>query len=208
MLTVKVKICGITSIDDALYCIDHGADMLGFVFYPKSPRYLSPQAAARIVARSGSNVGTIGVFVNEEIKNLVSIVGEAGVSGIQLHGDEPPEYIEDLSHIPVVKAFQVTETFDLSLLSKYQVDAFLLDAYDQKLFGGTGKTFNWDIARQAKTYGRIILAGGLTAENVRKAIAQVEPYAVDVSSGVESAPGKKDRTKVKEFLAQAKGSPS
>ena len=201
---VKVKICGITNLDDARRAVDAGADALGFNFYPKTPRYVDPEISHRIVTELPPFVTTVGIFVNEPEEKVHRIIRSSGIQVLQFHGEESPEYCERF-HLKAIKAFRIREAFDLAHLGAYEADAFLLDAYVAGAYGGTGKTFNWETARKAKTYGRIILAGGLTPENVKRAVAEVQPYAVDVSSGVERAPGKKDHRKMRAFVEQAKG---
>ena len=192
---VKVKICGITNLDDAMAAADFGADALGFVFFKKSPRYLSPANAKKIIKRLPPFISTVGVFVNENKKNIEKIVLQTGINIIQLHGDETPKAC-NLSK-PVIKAIRVKSIETLGLVSKYKdkVSVFLLDTYTPEVFGGTGQVFNWDIAVEAKKFGRVILAGGLTPENIEKAVRLVHPYAVDVSSGVEAEKGKKTTLK-------------
>ena len=201
---VKVKICGITNLDDAMAAADFGADALGFVFFKKSPRYLSPANAKKIIKRLPPFISTVGVFVNENKKNIEKIVLQTGINIIQLHGDETPKAC-NLSK-PVIKAIRVKSIENLELVSKYKdkVSAFLLDTYTPEVFGGSGQIFNWDIAAEAKKFGRVILAGGLTPENIEKAVRLVHPYAVDVSSGVEAEKGKKDHLKMKLFIERAK----
>ena len=201
---IKVKICGITNKDDAWAAVELGADALGFVFYRRSPRYVRPERAREIIERLPPFVTTVGVFVNEEKETLKQGIEVSGVIAVQLHGEESPAYCASFRNMKVIKVFQVSDDFDPEILGDYEVDAYLLDAYRKGLYGGTGKTFSWEMARRAKKYGRIILAGGLTPENVAQAIREVGPYAVDVSSGVEQSPGVKDREKVRSFLARAK----
>ncbi len=202
---VKVKICGITNLDDALAAIDHGADALGFVFFKKSPRHISPAKAKAIIKKLPPFISSIGVFVNENKKNIEKIISHTGINTIQLHGNEPPKAC-NLSR-PAIKAIRVKAIDNLGIISRYKnkVSAFLLDTYTPEIFGGTGQIFNWDIAIEAKQFGKIILAGGLTPENVEQAVRQVHPYAVDVSSGVEAEKGKKDYRKMKLFIERAKG---
>ena len=200
----KVKICGITNLDDALVAIDAGADALGFVFYEKSPRNLNPMQASAIIAKLPPFVQTVGLFVNEEAERVNWTADFCGLDLIQLHGDEEPEYCQEIKR-RVIKAFRVKEAASLASLKNYRVAGHLLDAWSPAAPGGTGETFNWDLAREAAGSGRLILAGGLTPDNVRRAVEQVRPYAVDVSSGVESAPGKKDHDKVREFISRVKG---
>ncbi len=200
----RVKICGITNLDDALAAIDAGADALGFVFYEKSPRNVNPMQASAIIAKLPPFVQTVGLFVNEEAERVNWTADFCGLDLIQLHGDEEPDYCPEIRR-RVIKAFRVKDAASLISLRRYSVAGCLLDAWSPAAPGGTGETFNWDLAREAAACGPLILAGGLTPDNVRRAVEQVRPYAVDVSSGVEAAPGKKDPEKVKEFIRRAKG---
>lgn len=202
---VKVKICGITNLEDAIAAVEFGADTLGFVFFKKSPRYISPAKAKAIIKKLPPFISSVGVFVNEDNIIVEKIADETGIDAIQLHGDEPPNAC-NLSR-PVIKAIRVKSIDNLEIISKYKnkVSAFLLDTYTPEIFGGTGQIFNWDIAVEAKQFGRIILAGGLTPENIGQAIRRVHPYAVDVSSGVEAEKGRKDHRKMKLFIERAKG---
>jgi len=200
---VKVKICGITNLDDALLAVDAGADALGFVFYGASPRNVSPDQAAEIIRRLPPFLQTVGLFVNESAQTVNETAERCGLDIVQLHGEEPPEYCAAIRR-RVLKALRVKDSSSLDTIKEYRVAAILLDAWSPKARGGTGETFNWDIAAAAATQGRIILAGGLTPENVADAIRQVRPYGVDVSSGVEAAPGKKDPIKVRKFISKAK----
>ncbi|MBP1727668.1 MAG: trpF [Deltaproteobacteria bacterium] len=204
MFMVKVKICGITSLDDARMAVDAGADALGFVFYDKSPRYINPVAAAKIIAKLPPFVQTVGLFVNEEVEQVNWTADFCGLDVVQLHGDESPEDCLEVKR-RAIKVFRIQNIVSIEPLKKYQVSGYLLDAWCPDCYGGTGKTFNWEVAAAARQYGRIILAGGLSADNVVEALQAVQPYAVDVSSGVESAPGKKDAEKVKMFIKRAKG---
>lgn len=200
---VRVKICGITNIDDALAAIDFGADALGFVFHEKSPRFIPPEKAGQIIRALPPFITTVGLFVDEDRDAVEKITAQNNIDIVQLHGNEAPEAC--LLNRRVIKAIRVKELSDLDSLGNYQVSAFLLDAYAEDLFGGTGQVFNWDIAIEAKKFGRIILAGGLTPENIEKAVKLVRPFAVDVSSGVEMDKGIKDHTKMKLFIKRAKG---
>lgn len=198
---VHAKICGITNREDALYAVNCGADALGFIFYEKSPRYVAPEKAAEIICDLPPFVTPVGVFVNAP--HIDATVKLAGLRAIQLHGDEPPEAC--LGHeVPVIRTLRVGNEFDALALRSYPVQTFLLDTARAGSYGGTGEIFDWAKAREAKNYGRIILSGGLNPDNVREAIEQVAPYAVDTSSGVEAEPGKKDHKKVRDFLARAK----
>lgn len=201
---VRVKICRTTTLEDALWAVECGADAVGFIFYPKAAPYIAPDRAAKIVRGLPPFVMPVGVFVDEPHDRVAGIAGMVGLRAVQLHGDESPQYCRRFPGLRVIKAFRVGEGFDVKRLADYQVDAFLLDAYDPNLKGGTGRTFNWDVAVEAKRYGRIILSGGLTPENVANAVARVWPYAVDVGSGVEVEPGRKDREKVAAFIRAAK----
>lgn len=196
---VKIKICGITNLEDALIAVKAGADALGFVFFKGSPRYISPEAAALIISSLPPFVQIVGLFVNEELETVNSIADLCGIDVVQLHGDESPKYCQGVKR-RVIKAFRVKDASILTEIADYHVAGYLLDAWSKTEYGGTGKTFNWDIAAKAAKSYNIILAGGLTAENVAKAIDFVAPFAVDVSSGVENAPGKKDTELVKRFI--------
>ena len=201
---VRVKICGITHIDDALAAIDFGADALGFVFFKGSPRYVSPTQSAAIIAKLPPFVTTVGVFVDEPLKDIERIAAATCLDIIQLHGDETPEACRASRR--VVKAIRIKSIDSLEPLKHFRdkVSAFLLDAYAPDALGGTGLKFNWDIAVEARQFGRIILAGGLTPDNVQQAVRHVKPYGVDVSSGVEARKGRKDHKKLKLFIERAK----
>jgi phosphoribosylanthranilate isomerase len=201
---VRVKICGITNLDDALTAVEAGADALGFVFYEKSPRFITPKKAAEIIRGLPPFLTTVGLFVNSDIGFVNSTADSCGVDIVQLHGDETVDFCS-LVNRRVVKVFRIRNEESLRMIKDYCVAGFLLDAYSPEAYGGTGKSFNWEIARDAKKYGSVILAGGLTPDNVRQAVEAVKPYAVDVSSGVEAAPGRKDPDKVREFIKMAKG---
>lgn len=202
---VKIKICGITNLDDAKAAADCGADALGFVFYRKSPRAVEPKKAASIIAKLPAFTTAVGVFVNERREAIEKICQSTGIDVIQLHGDESPEACRLFRR--VIKGIRVKSLESLEPLKRYEglVSAFLLDTYDPQILGGTGQVFNWDIAIEAKTFGRIILAGGLTPDNISEAIRRAKPYAVDVSSGVELEKGKKDHQKMRLFIERAKG---
>jgi phosphoribosylanthranilate isomerase len=200
---VRVKICGITNLEDAQEAIKLGADALGFNFYKRSSRYIEPAKAKPIIEALPPLISLVGIFVDEfSPERIRSIAHAIGLGTIQLHGSESPEYVKKISEVRIIKAFRVGENFDLTQLAAFRVGAYLLDAYDAKQLGGTGKTFNWDVAVQAKQHGRVILAGGLSSENVAEAIAQVRPYAVDVCSAIESEPGKKDFQKMESLFRE------
>ena len=198
---VRIKICGITNLEDALLAADLGADALGFIFYPPSPRSVEQDAARAIIAQLPPLVTTVGVFVDEDAATVKELAARVGLDWLQLHGQETPEYCRSLGR-RAIKAFRIRDVNSLAGLAAYQgvVQALLLDTYKKGQVGGTGETFNWDLAREAKKYGPIILAGGLTAANVAQAIAFVQPQAVDLASGVEAAPGKKDPEKLRAFF--------
>jgi phosphoribosylanthranilate isomerase len=201
---IRVKICGITSREDAWVAVEAGADALGFIFVEGTPRWIEPDAAAAIVVEMPPFVTTVGVFVDRIPEEVESIAASSGISLAQLHGTEPPEECGRL-RVPFVKAIRIRGEADVAAMHRYkQARAFLLDTYVPDRHGGTGRSFPWEIAARAARESRIILSGGLTPETVAKAVAQVRPYAVDVCSGVESSPGRKDHRKVREFIEQAK----
>ena len=202
-----VKICGVTNLEDALAAVDAGAALLGFNFYRRSPRYVPPGDARRIVEQLPEGVTGVGVFVNEAGPEEVErIAREAGLGAVQLHGDETPEFCRALRGLKTIKALRVRAGFDADACALYPVDALLLDAYRTDAFGGTGHTFDWSLARQARErVARLYLAGGLTPDNVAEAVGAVRPYAVDVCSGVETSPGRKSIPLMRRFVEQAKG---
>lgn len=200
MEQVKLKVCGITSHEDARAAIDCGAEFLGFNFYRKSPRYIPLEAARAIIEQLPSEVTTVGIFVNEaQPKDVTEILQISGVQLAQLHGDEDAAYCEAVGAERVIKALRVGDGFDVRQVFHYPAWAILLDAFDKNLYGGTGKTANWDVAREAAKLTRLFLAGGLSPENIAEAIRSVQPFAVDVNSGVESAPGKKDAARLRKL---------
>lgn len=193
-----VKICGITNLADARAAVDAGADLLGFNFYRPSPRYISPADAHKITSQLPQSVLKVGVFVNEGLHAVQHIANEAGVSAVQLHGDESPEYCRELGGNYVIKAFGARDNLDLAA---YDVDAVMLDTKDDLLHGGTGRTFDWSIAQRTnKTVPKLFLAGGLSPENVAEAITTVRPYAVDACSSLEERLGKKNHERVRAFV--------
>jgi phosphoribosylanthranilate isomerase len=200
---VKIKICGITNLDDALAAVDFGADALGFNFYKKSPRHIEPQRAAEIIAQLPPFVVPVGIFVNEREEKIREIVSLACIQGIQLHGDETPEFCQRFGS-RVIKAFQIKNKESLEHMSHYRVSAYLLDSYKEGMRGGTGETFDWHLAVVAKTFGRIVLAGGLNPNNVAEAVKLVQPYGIDVAGGVEREKGIKDHVKLKTFITEAR----
>jgi phosphoribosylanthranilate isomerase len=203
---ILVKICGITNWPDAKAACEAGADMLGFNFYEKSLRRISTVEAATIRAKLPSGVQAVGLFVNAKPAEIASLHAFVRFTAAQLHGDETPTIVSEVSRtVPVIKAFRVAADFPLSTLDKYHdAFAFLLDGSRAGQFGGTGASADWNVAHRAVAAYRIILAGGLTPENVGAAIRSVHPYAVDVASGVESKPGRKDHTRLKEFIDEVR----
>jgi len=201
---IHVKICGITNHEDAQAAVDAGANALGFVFYPPSPRHVSPEQAAQIILRLPPFVTTVGLFVDVALETVNDLAVRCRLDRIQLHGHETPLFCGQVKQ-PVIKAFRMKNAESLGQLPGYRVSAYLLDAYvEGALPGGTGAPFPWALAVRAKAYGPVILAGGLTPDNVEAAIEQTRPYGVDVSSGVESAPGIKDHRKIREFVTRAR----
>lgn len=212
---VKVKICGITNWADARRAIEGGADLLGFNFVATSPRYVTPAKARRMVRKLPREISAVGVFQNESEAKMLEIARSVGLDQLQLHGEETPAMVERLRGKlgvakSVIKALRVRKPFrprqfTLQLAAYKRADAILLDGYSRKARGGTGKTFDWQIARRAGRHRRIFLAGGLTPENVAEAIRTARPYGVDVCSGVESRPGKKDPAKLRGLLRAVRG---
>jgi len=203
---VRVKICGITNLEDAWLAAELGADALGFIFYPKSPRKVEVEAAREIIRQLPPFILTVGVFVDEDAALVREVAARAGLDWLQFHGQESPDYCRSIGR-RVIKAFRIQDESSLAEVARYRgsVQALLLDTYKKGQVGGTGETFNWDLARQARQYGPIILAGGLTPANVAQAITAAQPQAVDVASGVEALPGKKDPEKLRAFFAAVSG---
>ena len=204
---IKVKICGITNAADAQTAVSAGADALGFIFYSKSPRFVEPKMAKHIISELPPFVLPIGVFVNEEQKTVREIMKDCGLAFAQLHGDEPPAYCESLER-PILRGIRLRDRGSFLAMAEYRgragVRGFVVDAFSESDYGGSGKTADWDLAAEAAKSAPILLAGGLKPENVREAIQKVKPYGVDVSSGVEACPGKKDPAKIHAFVAAAK----
>ena len=204
-MSVRVKICGITNVDDALAAVEAGADALGFMFYAPSPRAVRPGPVAEIIRALPPFIGKVGVFVNPSEEEVLHAIATCGLDAVQFHGHEAPEFCARFG-VKVIKAFRVQDEESLQALPAYQVGAWLLDSFVPGQFGGTGAQFNWDLALAAKKLGRpVILAGGLTPDNAAEAARRVQPFALDVSSGVEAAPGRKDAAKVRAFIRAAKG---
>ena len=203
-MKTKVKICGITNLADAQAAVAAGADLLGFNFYEPSPRHLTLAAAAEITRHLPPGILRVGVFVNAPETLVFQAMQVCGLNLLQFHGDEPPQFCTQFG-LMSLKAFRMDGESVLAELPKYGTAGYLLDAYSPGEAGGTGRQFNWDLAVTAKQFGKpIFLAGGLTPENVADAVVKVRPFAVDVASGVESAPGKKDAAKVREFIARVR----
>jgi phosphoribosylanthranilate isomerase len=198
-----VKICGITNVDDALAAVEFGADALGFNFYAKSPRHVSFEKALKVAQEIPPSILKVGVFVNEAEQTVKDLSIALELDYLQFHGDETPAYCEQFA-TPYWKAFRLKDGKTLELMKKYKCDYYLVDTFISQSFGGTGVTGNWDLAREAKKAGKIILAGGLTPENVADAIRTVGPDGVDVASGVEEKPGRKSAAKMERFISNAK----
>ncbi|MBI1820732.1 MAG: phosphoribosylanthranilate isomerase [Nitrospirae bacterium] len=200
---VRVKICGMTSLADAQTAVLYGADALGFIFYQKSPRGVSVQKVKEIIQALPPFVLTVGVFVNETAETIRETVRQCGLSLVQLHGDESPEFCGKLD-LRIIKAIRVSRLEDLKRIEEYDVQGILLDAYHPDFYGGTGRTMDWKVLQGIGKEKPIILSGGLTPENVRQAIQTVSPYGLDVCTGVEEKPGKKDPEKIRLFIKKAK----
>jgi phosphoribosylanthranilate isomerase len=200
---IKIKICGITNLEDALAAAESGADALGFNFYKKSPRYIEPEKALEIIGQLPPFIMPVGIFVNEREEKIREIQQQTCIQVVQLHGDESPEFCQRFGN-RVIKAFQVKDKESIKHMAHYHVGAFLLDSYKDGLHGGTGTTFDWHLAVVAKTFGKVILAGGLTPENVAEAVKLVQPYGVDVAGGVEREKGIKDHVMMKKFIVEVR----
>jgi len=203
-MSVKIKICGITGAADGLTAAEAGVDMIGLMFAEKSPRLISLPTAKEISRALPPFVLKVGVFLNPPEDLVMRAIGECGLSLLQFHGDETPEFCTQFG-LMCIKAFGIRDVESLKAIPHYPTDAYLLDAFSPEARGGTGEKFSWDLAVEAKKFGKpIFLAGGLTPQNVAEAVRKVQPFAVDVSSGVESAPGKKDRRKIRDFIASVR----
>lgn len=199
-----LKICGITNLEDALRATELGADALGFVFYPPSPRWVDKETAREIIEALPRDVIKVGLFVDEPKGKVEEVAAYCRLGMFQFHGNETPDYCAMFGR-RVIKAFRIRDEGSLVFIPDYDVDFYLLDAYNPDVPGGTGQTFNWDLALRTKEFGKpVILSGGLTPENVISAIKKVSPFGVDVSSGVEASAGKKDHKKLKEFIEKVK----
>lgn len=198
----KIKICGITNLDDALAALELGVDALGFVF-TESPRKVTPDKVEQIASQMDIPVLKVGVFVNEDVNQVQNIFDRCNLDYVQLSGNEDKIYLEKLS-LPIIKVFKVKDRTVLKEIPQYDLNLFMVETFNENQYGGTGKTFNWEIAKEAKKFGRVILSGGLTPENVFSALQQVEPYGVDVSSGVEESLGKKNKKKLEQFIKEVR----
>lgn len=199
-MAVRVKICGITNAKDAELAADAGADALGFVFVPGTPRYIDPGAARGIINHLPPLVTPVGVFADYPVEEVEQLMARCGLRTVQLHGSETPAYCQQITG-SVIKAFRVGGGRPFPQLETYRVHAYLLDTFTEGKLGGTGNTFPLELASHAKTFGRVMIAGGLTPDNVAQVIKAVQPYGVDVSTGVEAQPGRKDPQKLQDFLA-------
>ena len=195
-----VKVCGITNSEDALFAEKLGASAVGFIFYGKSPRYVEPETVRHISEHLGPFTGRVGVFVNEDPDIIRRTVREARLTAVQLSGTEYPEIVKQLDGIPVIKVIHVDSGFDPGFLDRYTVSAYLLDTGKKGSYGGTGVPFDWELVKPCRDRGRIILAGGLSPLNIGEAIRTVQPWGVDVSSGLELSPGIKDHSSMKKFF--------
>ena len=202
---VKVKICGITNLDDARSAVAAGCDALGFVFYRKSPRYISPDDVSGIIRKLPGKIVKVGVFVDEKAQRIKNIAKLCRLDFVQLHGGESVNFCRKLKGLKIIKAFRVKGTIDENDISRYKVKAYLFDTYVKSKAGGTGKSFNWSLLCGIKrTKTPVFLSGGISSKNVKKAVKTVKPQWVDVSSSVEKLPGRKDAKKVREFIKAAK----
>ena len=195
---MKIKICGITNLEDALLCESLGADAIGFIFYSKSKRYVTPESAKEIVKQLSAFTIKVGVFVNETPEIINQISKMVGLNFAQLHGDESPQLVEEIN-LPVIKSFRIDGKFDFEVLNNYQNCYYLLDTFSESDYGGTGKTFDWKLIPD-RLKSKIILSGGISSSNIQKLKQEINPYAIDVSSSLEEFPGKKSENKLKEFF--------
>jgi phosphoribosylanthranilate isomerase len=197
----RIKICGITEFEDARDAVLLGADAIGLNFYPSSPRYVEAAHAAKIIEKLPPLVTVVGIFVNHrDPQNLEDFAVSLGLHAVQLHGNETPDYCSMIQRVKVIKAFRVDSSFRVDTLRAYGSGTFLLDAGSPDRFGGTGTSFDWDLAFGANAFGSIIIGGGLNSENVSQVVSQLHPFGVDVASGVESKPGRKDYEKMRRFI--------
>lgn len=202
MSRVKVKICGVRTVEEAEAAIEAGADALGFNFWPRSPRWVAPADAREIAKRLTPLMSLVGVFVDEERDRISDIAQQVGLTAVQLHGDESPAFCQGFDSLRVIKALRVGEGFDPRVIENYSVAMILLDTRVKGSYGGTGQRFDWRLAIEAKRFAPLMLAGGLRVENVAEAITAVRPAAIDVCSGIEAEPGRKDLGKLREFMCE------
>jgi len=201
----KVKICGITNLIDARACVHFGADLIGFVFYKKSRRYISAVRAKKIIEKLPVGIKKTGVFVNQAPEEVKRIARLCRLDHLQFHGDETPDYLNKFNGFEIIKAFRIRDKFDLKTLSSYKVDYFLFDTFSKNAFGGTGRKFDWKLLKALKNIKTpFFVSGGLTVQNVAEMVRLAKPFCVDVSSGVERSAGKKDHRLVEEFIQKAK----
>jgi phosphoribosylanthranilate isomerase len=199
MTKTRIKVCGITNLEDAMLAAELGASAIGFIFAEGSKRRVTPSVVRRIVSKLPPFVTRVGVFVDVGLVELHATMDEARLNVVQLHGSESPEYAQKVRY-PVIKSFRPRPGFDLLALKAFDVHAFLFDTYAEDVRGGTGKTFDWNLVRGAHNHGRIILSGGISSKNAAEAIRTLHPYALDVNSSVESVPGRKDQERLKDLL--------
>lgn len=197
---MEIKICGITNPDDAMHACKYGADALGFIFYKRSPRFVTPESVKRISENLPHDITRVGVFVNHDIQDVKDIYDACRLDLIQLHGDESPEYCRYFPETLLIKACSPHSEEDVSIIQEYPVKAILVDSRTTNLYGGTGVKSNWEMALRLKELYPLVLSGGLNTENILEAIETVSPHAVDVNSGVEISPRKKDPDKVKNLI--------
>jgi len=196
----EIKICGITNPEDAMVVAESGVHAIGFIFYRKSPRYVSPENAAAIIQNLPEGLTTVGVFVNHDAPEVRKIAKYCTLNMIQLHGDESPQYAQGFSDYHIIRAIAPQSANDLESLSEYPASAILIDGYDSRLYGGTGNEADWDAALLIKESYPLILSGGLNIGNIEVALHRVLPQAIDINSGVEKFPGKKDHCKIREII--------
>jgi phosphoribosylanthranilate isomerase len=197
---MEIKICGITNMEDASFVATCGADAIGFIFYPKSPRYVAPETVKKIIEAIPREITKVGVFVNHDVAEVKETIDFCGLDLVQLHGDESPAYCSQFPQSQVIKAFAPRTEDDLLNMREYPVKAILVDAHDPVRYGGTGEQSDWTLAAKVKETHFLILAGGLSMANIQAAVEQTSPHAVDVNSGAEIAPGKKDHQKVRAII--------
>ena len=197
---MEIKICGTTNMEDATFAATCGADAIGFIFYPKSPRYVAPEMVKTIIDKIPTEITKVGVFVNHDVTEVKETVDFCGLDLVQLHGDESPAYCSQFPQSQVIKAFAPRTEDELAKVREYPVKAILVDAHDPVRYGGTGEQADWALAAKVKATHPLILAGGLSMANIQKAIEQASPQAVDISSSVETIPGQKDHQKVKAII--------